>query len=180
MSEESQTGENQWMIHYQMNFWIWAALLDAKSFIDSVAALKSDEILRDAEKRHNAQQLLQLSKYHFVTTLGSLIRTLEIAAKMFPEIAPQYEASEHIRKEGQTLRGLVEHSEEYFAGEGKFPEKWVRENAAGGGTADASALVVDGKVHWIGGRLSVEQAISEIEKLQHVAQQIPMPKTSDS
>ena len=188
-------GENDkptWMDHYNLNFWLWACLSDAEAYLAASEHLmasvrklgQSGENFAAANaERLLAQQHDMLAKYHFVSTMGSLLRNLNRLQELFPSIQPAYDKAEHLRTEGKLLRDMIEHADEYLAGKGRKQDKFVRESpdlltsipGDKPGTADATATLIDEKGHWLGGRLNVERVISELRPLIEEAKKIPAP-----
>jgi hypothetical protein len=129
-----------------------------------------------------AQSRLRLSSYHFVMTMGSLVKTLTRLVPSFPAVQPVFDAAEHLKKEGLTLRNMIEHSEINLAAAKKGTPRggFIRKSdllrelpGSRGGTADATSLIVDQDGHWLGGRLNVECIIAEVRPIYEAAQAIP-------
>jgi hypothetical protein len=190
--------EPTWQDHHDLNFWLWACLHDAEAFFEashrSTAAMH--EVSKDVvhnlgrnraqlnAERLTAQARLQLSKYHFVLTTGSLVKNLTRLAPLFPTIQPLVDAAEHLKKEGLSLRNMIEHADTNFAAAKKGTPRggFVRKSnllpelpGTSGGTADATALIVDQDGHWLGGRLNVERVVAEVRRIYEAAQAIPPP-----
>jgi methionyl-tRNA synthetase len=184
------------MDHYYLQFWLWACVTDGEAFlqanIDFTATLRglatripSNERAKAQEQRKLLQKRSELAKYHFVTTMGSLLRQLQRTHSLFPEIQLAYDKAHHLRKEGKDLRDMIEHADEYLAGRGRKPAQFVRTaediatNIPGDqpGMADATSLIVDDKGHWLGGRLNVEQVLSEVRAILAEAEKIPPPES---
>lgn len=173
------------MLHHQMNFWLWAFKRDSHQFLaTSQASNNAFEKIFDKSRRDRQEdqiaydhldKQLSFDKYHFVTTMGSLLRILKISKSIWPVLQPSYSASTHLLQEGQIIRGLIEHSEEYFAGKGKNPDKWERPDLKGLGISDASSMTIDEDGHWIGGRLNIERAMKEVAAIAIVSASIPEP-----
>jgi len=139
--------------------------------------------------RLNAERLVaqahrQLNQYHFVLTTGSLAKTLTRLAPLFPAIQPMYDAAEHLKKEGLYLRNMIEHADTNVAAAKKGTPRggFVRKSnllpelpGSSGGTADATALLIDQNGHWLGGRLNVERVMAEVRPIYEVARAIPPP-----
>jgi hypothetical protein len=183
------------MDHRNLNFWLSACISDGEEFLKAsrelssippaLARLPHEERMAIIERRKLAQERLGLTKYHFVSTMGSLLRHLERTHSLFPSIKGPYEKAEHLRKEGKDLRDMIEHADQYVVGKGRKQDQFVR--AAEGvatnlpgdqaGTADATALIVDKNGHWLGGRLNVEPVIAEVRAISAEAEKIPPPSS---
>ena len=185
------TREASWRDHQQLNFWLWGCLHDGEAYLRSSAEfwgfLRGSKI-REAPPNFNQRRIalqdkVELEKYHFVTSLGSLLRELGRARSLFPPIEAVCRQQEHIFAEGKDLRDMIEHAREYEKGGGKHPEEFVREAVGVAeclpgdrpGTADATSTIVDNNGHWLGGRFSVERALVEIRAIQEVAAKRPPP-----
>jgi hypothetical protein len=186
-----------WQDHY-LNFWLWACLHDADAFLEasrrSTAAMH--EVSKDAihnfgkdraqlnAERLTAQAHLQLHKYHFVLTTGSLVKALTRLAPLFPAIQPMYYAAEHLKKEGLYLRNMIEHADINVVAAKKGTPRggFVRKSnllpelpGSSAGTADATALIIDQDGHWLGGRLNVERVMAEVRPIYEAARVILPP-----
>jgi hypothetical protein len=183
-----------WQDHHELNFWLWACLQDGEAFLESsrrsMAAMH--EVSKDFGKnrahltteRLTAQAHLQLNKYHFVLTTGSLIKALTRLAPLFPGIQPMYDAAEHLKKEGLYLRNMIEHADTNVAAAKKGTPRggFVRKSnllpelpGSSAGTADATALIIDQDGHWLGGRLNVERVMADVRRIYEAARVIPPP-----
>jgi hypothetical protein len=173
------------MDHYLLKFWLWAFITDAEGFLQASSEFR-DAIRANimppqegVQQRMVAQLRLNLAKYHFVSTMGSLLRHLRRTHLLFPSIQGEWE-----RAEGKDLRDMIEHADQYIAGEGRKQDKFVREgegiatNLPGDqpGQADATSLVIDNNGHWLGGRLNVERALSEVRAIWTEAEKIAPPQ----
>jgi hypothetical protein len=181
------------MDHHFLMFWLWAFITDAEEFLrasgDLRTGLAQTRLEASGDLRTGnfrlAQMRLELTKYHFVTTMGSLLRNLRRLRPLFPSISTAWDQAKHLRKEGKDLRDMIEHADKYIAGEGLRQDKFVREaegvatNLPGDrpGQADATSLVVDNNGHWLGGRLNVERALAEARAILAEAEKIPQPTT---
>ena len=178
------------MDHYELNFWLWACLNDAEAYLEASRILHSTirgyrtlDPRTFQEQRISAQHRMELEKYHFVTALGKLLRTLKRAQHLFPTIQPAYSKANHLINEGKLLRDMIEHADDYQQGGGNNPDKFVREAVGVAtdlpgdkpGTADATSTIIDKNGHWLGGRFNVERAIKEIRAIQDEANKIPPP-----
>lgn len=74
---------------------------------DAIHNLGKNRVHLNAQ-RLAAQAHLELEKYHFVMTIGTLVKTLTRLAPLFPAIQPMYDAAEHLKKEGLYLRNMIE------------------------------------------------------------------------
>jgi hypothetical protein len=136
------------------------------------------------QERMEAQKRMDLEKYHFITTMGSLLRNLKRSERLFPSIQSAYRNAQHLLTEGKQLRDMVEHAEEYLAGQGRNQSAFLREaegvatNLPGSspGIADATSTIIDENGHWIGGRLNVERVIAEVRLIAEEAAKIPAPE----
>jgi hypothetical protein len=135
------------------------------------------------ERRIAAQREMELAKYHFVTSLGRLLRNLKRSQDLFPSIKPVCDQAEHLFAEGKLLRDMIEHADEYIEGKGRKQAGFVREAEGvttdlpgdAPGIADATSTIVDKNGHWLGGRLNVERVIVEVRAIAAAAAQIPAP-----
>jgi len=181
-----------WLDHHQLNFWLWASLKDAATYLESshahlaaVDKLFSDGLQSMAKFKddvYSCRQQLCLDEYHFVVTMGNTLRMLKRAQHLFPSIQPAYSNAKHLLKEGKELRDMIEHAQGldgYLAGGGRLKERFVRENAPiSGSTSDATATMIRDDGHWLGGRLCVEFAVDEFKAIQREAEKIPPPATT--
>jgi len=182
------------MDHHYLNFWLWACLHDAEAYLAASAAFYS--IARDLrgggeafdirafhERRIISQRQMDLAKYHFVTSLGSLLRNLKRSQSLFPSIKPACDQAQHLFAEGKLLRDMIEHADEYTEGKGQKQAGFVREAEGvatdlpgdAPGIADATSTIVDKNGHRLGGRLNVERVIAEVRAIAAAAAQIPAP-----
>jgi hypothetical protein len=188
------------MDHHYLNFWLWACLHDAEAYLAASeghrsiieelgASALAHKLMPDMrthhERRTAAQQRMELEKYHFVTSMGSLLRNLRRSQHLFPTIQLAYNKAQHLLTEGKQLRDMVEHAEEYLEGKGRKQDVFVREAegiatslpGTSPGIADVTSTVIDENGHWIGGRLNVERAIAEVRLIAEEAKKIPAPST---
>jgi hypothetical protein len=181
------------MDHYYLSFWLWVCLHDAEAYLESSRRFTSarQDISKDwaafQKERLSLQNNVELDKYHFVTTMGSLTKNLERSAALFPSVQFAYEAAEHLRKEGLYLRNMVEHVDINLEAANKGTPRggFVRKSnllpelpGSSGGFADATATIINNDGHWLGGRLNVEQIIAEVGLIYQAAQAIPPPRSS--
>jgi hypothetical protein len=183
-----------WMDHHYLNFWIWACLHDAEAYLESsrehqAALAKFFESARNNSRLSRvedlaARNLMELKKYHFVMTVGSLLRHLHHVVPKFPAIKPAFDAAQHLRKEGSGLRNMIEHADKNLqaAARGAPRGGFARRSGAAGdlpgnarGIADATSTIVDKDGHWLGGRLNVERVVNELRGLLEAARAIPPP-----
>ena len=167
-----------WWDHYQLHFWLWAVLRNGKVYLE-VSAIFESMMQRDVvgESFDACRREMKLAEYHFVATMGKLIRILKKSP--FPAIQEAYSRATQLSSEGIDLRHIIEHDNEYFAGGGQQPAKWERRNAPiQGVVVDASSTYVNEKGHWLGGRLNVEDVIQEVEAIEQEARKIPAPTAS--
>jgi hypothetical protein len=182
-----------WMDHDCLNFWLWACLHDAETYLESSRQFTS--IIRGPKdwttfrnERLSAQRRQDLAKYHFVMTMGSLVKRLPRLVTLFPSIEPTFNAAEHLQKEGLTLRNMIEHAETNLEA-AKKAKKWtprggfVRKSKLLStipgnrqGSADAISTIIDNEGHWLGGRLNVERVVAEVRLIYEAAQAIPPPQ----
>ncbi|MEX0793864.1 MAG: hypothetical protein WD045_12060 [Pirellulaceae bacterium] len=181
-----------WFDHHQLNFWLWASLKDAATYLESSHAhsVAMDKHFSDGlesmSKFKNevdcCRQQMTLDAYHFVVTMGNTLRMLERAQHLFPSIQPAYSNAKHLLREGKQLRNMIEHTEGldgYRAGGGHLKDQFVRENAPiTGCSADATSTVINNDGHWLGGRLCVEFAVNEFKTIQREAEKVPPPATN--
>jgi hypothetical protein len=142
------------MDHYLLKFRLWAFITDAEGFLHASSdfgdAIRAGIMppQEGVQRRADSQLRLNLAKYHFVSTMGSLLRHLRRTHSLFPSIQGAWERAGHLRKEGKDLRDMIEHADQYIAGEGRKQDKFVREaegiatNLPGDqpGQADATSL----------------------------------------
>src|SRR6516162_8760828 len=122
---------------------------------------------------------MELNKYHFIMTMGSLAKNLQRLAALFPSVQPAYEASEHLTTEGLYLRNMVEHAEMNLQAVSKGTPRggFVRKSnllpelpGNSGGLADATSTITNNEGHWLGGCLKVEKIIEEVQLIYDAAQ----------
>jgi hypothetical protein len=192
LPQEGQQGPT-FMDHYYLQFWLWGCLRDGESFLEAYAnhrlvmreRSKFSSPLERRDHYNQSHMCVELTKYHFVATMGNLIRHLQRTHLLFPEIQPAYDQAAHLRTEGKDLRDMIEHADEYLAGGGRKPEKFIRTvgdvatNLPGDqpGISDATSMVVDHNGHWLGGRLNLERVLTEVRAIFAVAQKIPAPQS---
>ena len=177
-----------WMDHHYLNFWLWACLHDAEAYLESSRQLNS--VIRSIQHIPQgiaaAQNQLELDKYHFVMTVGSLVKHLNRLAPLFPSIQPAFNAAVHLRKEGLYLRNMIEHAEKNLdaAAKGTPRGGFVRKSnllsdlpGDSQGEADATSTIIDNNGHWLGGRLNVERVIAEVRPIYEAATAIPPPSS---
>jgi hypothetical protein len=137
-------------------------------------------------ERLAAQARRRLSTYHFVMTTGTLVKTLTRLVPLFSPVQPSFDAAEHLKREGLTLRNMIEHSEINLAAAKKGTPRggFVRKSnllpelpGSQGGIADATSLIINQDGHWLGGRLNVERIIAEVRPIYEVAQGLPAPSS---
>jgi hypothetical protein len=181
-----------WMDHHYLNFWLWACLCDAEAYLESSRQFNSviSSIIHNThtlqERISAARNRQELDKYHFVMTMGSLVKHLNRLAPLFPSIQPTFNAAEHLKKEGLYLRNMIEHAESNLdaAAKGTPRGGFVRKSnllsdlpGDSQGEADATATIIDNDGHWLGGRLNVERVIAEVRHIYEAAQAIPPPSS---
>jgi hypothetical protein len=182
------------MDHYFLQFWLWAFITDAEAFLQASGAFRAamrtritPSMPQDWVKQRSLNRMnFDRAKYHFVSTMGSLLRHLRRTHSLFPAIQTAWEKAEHLQKEGKDLRDMIEHADQYMAGEGRKQDKFVRDAEGVAmhlpgdkpGRADATSLIVDGNGHWLGGRFNVEHALLEVRAIWAEAEKIPSPQPS--
>jgi hypothetical protein len=179
------------MDHYYLNFWLWACLNDAEAyleasrqFISARTCIASKDWAASREERLSTQRRKDLNQYHFVMTMGSLVKHLTRLAPLFPSIQPAFDAAEHLQKEGLYLRNMIEHADTNLeaANKGTLRGGFVRKSnlllefpGNSRGSADATSTIIDQNGHWLGGRLNLERVIAEVRPIYEAAQAIPPP-----
>jgi hypothetical protein len=150
--------EEKWFARKELQFWLWASLGDAKRYIEAAHASETammemgranweDQTFSLADINHLSDEVRHAA-YHFVTTLGFLMRVLKSAQHIFPIIQPAYSQANHCLKEAKFLRDMVEHQAAYYEGSGKHGSKFTRaDTAVEGVAADATSTVVDKDGH---------------------------------
>jgi hypothetical protein len=177
---EPNSPKPTFMDYHDLKFWLWACVIDAEEFLKASADFSTT---RSLLQRKTARMRLDLTKYHFVGTMGSLVRHLRRIHSLFPSIQAAWDKAEHLRKEGKNLRDMIEHADEYSAEQGRKQEDFVRaaENVAINlpgdqpGIADATALILDSNGHWLGGRLNVERILAEVRAISAEAEKLSEP-----
>jgi hypothetical protein len=98
-----QPAEPTWWDWYQLKLWLWAFLVDAQAFLDASQKRHAISISpptvppRPWAERLEASAHYDLSKYHFVMTMGTLVKTLTRVVPLFAAIqgrAPKGRVSE--------------------------------------------------------------------------------------
>ena len=188
MSE--QPVEPTWMDWYELKLWLWAFLEDAHAFLDAsqkrnaVNAPPPTAPSRLWTERLTATARFDLRKYHFVMTMGTLVKTLTRVSPLFPSVQALFEKAEHLREEGAYLRNMIEHADRNIAAQKRGTPRggFVRKSSllpeipgSSAGAADATSVVIDQKGHWLGGRFNVERAIVEVRAMYDAAAAIPPP-----
>ena len=127
--------------HHQLNFWLWACLHDAEAYLkadhDFLTSLRSGPGPTATYAQHQAwrarsdeiRRLIDLEKYHFVATMGSLLRILRRSRELFPAIQTTIDNAQHLMKEGKNLRDMIEHADQYREGKGRKQSEFLREAA---------------------------------------------------
>jgi hypothetical protein len=182
--------EPTWMDWYELKLWLWAFLEDAQAFLDASQKRHAINISpptvppRPWTERLTAGARFDLSKYHFVMTMGTLVKTLTRVSPLFPTVQDLFEKAEHLREEGTYLRNMVEHADKNIAAASKGRPRggFVRKSnllpeipGSSGGTADATSVLIDQNGHWLGGRFNVERAVVEVRAIYEAAGPIPPP-----
>ena len=118
-----------WKDHHDLIFWLRGCVDNGEAFLGASRELRSIPVLRATsplqerqayfQRRELCQQQFDRTKYHFVTTMGSLLRHLQRVRSLFPSIQSAYENAKHLQKEGKDLRDMIEHADEYHAGQGR-------------------------------------------------------------
>jgi hypothetical protein len=175
---------------YDLKRWPWAFLEDAQALLDAIQ--KRDEAYstpengraRFEERRLWATARVDLDTYHFVMTMGTLIKTLNRVAPLFPSIQILFEKAEHLKAEGTYLRNMIEHADKNVAAQNRGTPRggFVRKSnllpelpGSRPGTVDAISLIGDQDGHWLGGRLNVERTVVDVRPIHQAAQKIPQP-----
>jgi hypothetical protein len=185
-----QPVEPTWMDWYELKLWLWAFLEDAYALLD--ASQKRHAIntspptvpARPWTERLTAAARFDLNKYHFVMTMGTLVKTLTRVSPLFPSVQTLFEKAEHLRKEGTYLRNMIEHADKNVAAQKRGTPRggFVRKSdllpeipGSSGGMADATSVLIDQQGHWLGGRFNVERAMVEVRAIHEAAATIPPP-----
>src|SRR5215510_13927797 len=98
------------MDHHYLNFWLWACLHDGEAYLAASGASRSShrdlgsggrtfDVRAFHEKRLAAQREMELAKYHFVASLGSLLHNLKRSQSLFPSIKTACEQAQHLLAE---------------------------------------------------------------------------------
>jgi hypothetical protein len=154
-----------WMDHYYLNFWLWACLHDAEAyleasrqFISARTRIASKDWAASREERLSTQRRKDLNQYHFVMTMGSLVKHLTRLAPLFPSIQPAFDAAKHLQKEGLYLRNMIEHADTNLEAANKGTPRggFVRKSnllpefpGNSRGSADATSTIIDQDGHWL-------------------------------
>lgn len=186
-----------WWDYHELTFWLWAFMRNAEAYLNASAAsldafhaLFSDkpedappDMLTMRAVKTKSDELRNeehLAAYHFVTTMGVLIRVLKRSQHLFPTIQPPYSRANHLMKEGKEIRDMIEHAygkDGYLTGGGRHKDRFVRQEA--GIAADATSTIIKDGGHWLGNRLCVERAIEEVRAIKVIADTIEPPNNRD-
>ena len=179
-----------WWDHHELTFWLWAFMRNASAYLQvseaaqqAHAKIFKNDMSRWQDLKDHAQRLdheTMLAAYHFVTSMGVLIRVLKRAQRLFPAIQPPYSRARHLLKEGKEIRDMIEHAygkDGYLAGGGRHRDKFVRRVA--GVAADATSTIIKDDGHWLGNRLCVERTVEEVRAIREVANTIDPPEPDD-
>jgi hypothetical protein len=181
-----------YMDHRYLRFWPWACVTNGQEYLRTSAAfwaaiavrpIPGTDFMQQIKNRERLRDRMELAKYHFVSSVGSLLRHMKRTHMLFPSIKDVWDKAEHLQKEGKDLRDMIEHADDYLTGKGQKQQAFIREaeglltNLPGDkpGLVDATSDIIDGSGHWLGGRLSVEKAIEEAGALLVEAEKIPPP-----
>ena len=183
----SQSQSATWRDHQELTFWLWATLENAYCYLSLSA--KSQEALdsifdRNVAKCNDTSAKIKdldrqkaLAAYHFVAAMGVLIRVLKRSQHLFPSLQPSYSRANHLLKEGQEIRNMIEHAygeDGYLSGGGNHRDKFVRQKA--GIAADATSTIIKDDGHWLGNRLCVEKVITELLAINEEAVKLEAPQ----
>jgi hypothetical protein len=179
--------EATWWDHHELTFWLWAFMRNADAYLgtsqatqDAYRQIFEHEMSRWPELRERARSLQNettLLAYHFITTMGVLVRVLKRAQHLFPIIQPPYSRANHLMKEGKELRDMIEHAygkDGYLAGGGRHKDKFVHQEE--GIAADATSTIIKNDGHWLGNRLCVEKVVQEVKAIKDIADTIDPPQ----
>jgi len=118
------------------------------------------------EAFHDAMDIERVEQYFFVIAVNKAREWLNEASNLVPEIraaATTFEAKTPFAKE---VRNMREHEIDYFKSKGHAQENFVRSVGPSGAiAADASSSIVDEGAYLIGGRLNVQVAMAEADKI---------------
>lgn len=193
MSEAKPTSHD----YYQMRFWLWAAIMDGKSCLAAYDAWRAPtrnhvsgesadlhEFMQHVQHEEFVYHKLKLASYHFATSVGAMMRVLNLAQKLFPEIRTAYDSATHLRAEAEGLRNMLEYAEDYAmtGGMGDHSEQLKRENTSPSAApvgreaiSDPTSFHRDDRGLWLGARLNVQWALAEAFEIRAVAVTIVPP-----
>ena len=179
--------------HSELVFWLWSCLHDGQAYLNSYQQMRA--IVRPAqfgefdpsrpEQMFAALRLQRLRGYHFITTVGMVVKHLTRLSSLFPTVQTACTAAKHLNEEGLYLRNMVEHADKNLEAatrnrpRGGFERKSsLLENDLPGdarGSVDAVSTIVDRDGHWLGGRLNVQKTISEVRVIYEAVLAVPVP-----
>ena len=104
-----------------------------------------------------------VEEHFFVNSVSKAIDWLKEVKKFRKDLSINIDEFIHNFPEARDLRNMREHDVDYFKGDGKVQDRFVKKLSDV--TVDGSASFSDNKDYLVGGRLNVQQAIDAAQKL---------------
>jgi hypothetical protein len=123
---------------------------------DSIHGLAQETLVRNQDFLV-FNDLRIVEEHFFVTSLSKAIDWLKEVRKFRKDLLPDIDKFVQGFPEAKDLRNMREHDVDYFKGDGKAQDRFVKKLSDA--TVDGSASFSDKKGYFVGGRVNVQQAI---------------------
>lgn len=158
----------------------WYFLNSAKIWLRGIMhqgqrLLTNQQQMRDAMRAITSVTLMQHQNYlalndlriveehFFVNSVSKAIDWLKEVKKFRKDLSMHIDEFIHDFPEAKDLRNMREHDVDYFKGEGKAQDRFVKDLSDA--TVDGSASFSDKNGYLVGGRLNVQKTIKAAQKL---------------
>ena len=161
--------EQEWYFLNSAKIWLRGVVHQGQRLLENQHQMQNaiQATTRDAlMKRQDFQfynDLRIVEEHFFVISVSKAIDRLKEVKKFKPELSSDIDGFIHNLPEAKDLRNMREHDVQYFKGEGRAQDRFIK--TLTDSTVDASASISDQNGYFICGRLNVQQAMRAAQKM---------------
>jgi hypothetical protein len=161
--------EQEWHFLNSSKIWLRGIMHQGRRLLENQQRMQSamQAITADTFLRHQDflvyNDLRIVEEHFFVNSVSKAIDWLKEVKKFRKDLSLEINGFLHEFPEAKDLRNMREHDVDYFKGEGKVQNRFIKKLPDA--TVDGSASFSDSMGYLIGGRLNVQQAIKAAQKL---------------
>jgi len=161
--------EQEWYILNSSKIWLRGIVYQGQRLLDNQLQMQNymQAITRETLMKHQDfsvfNDLRIVEEHFFVTSVSKATDWLKEVKKFRKDLSSDIDKFFQGFPEAKDLRNMREHDVEYFRGEGRTQDRFVKNLS--NVTIDGSASFSDNNRYLVGGRMNVQQAIKAAQSL---------------